>query len=549
MTSGTLKHALRALMLPTRVQKETDCGEALGKYLSDLGVAHDDYLTWIHVRLDDWANSQKPHPQLMSLVKAVLCANCTNDQTETDAIAIRVASQYFIVHSKLLSDHLMPFGDATAFLSYAFVLADLAKTHSYSSAQIAVLVASQPLFSSFGRQAIATVLSKLQILNGVSLDQIKNLFEQDAVREGAALVDTNISGSSELVSERASALGFHGDMFDALCKLSPTVKANGSVSSPFTPYLQILHYQCSLTEFVDHDVTDFYEFAPRGPKGQWLQRQYPHAIAGAGNPFLNNAKSVEVPDRGWVRSKKLKERPGALALLEILTGLQGMTFFARREVAYWIRMWLHRIIRVSGQSAVSLPKTVAPEQIERLIGKVSNGDTHSFGVIEQRVVDAIAFCRFPAHRSRGLGDSVNATNLSNSKFGDCEFLDPTKYTITAFEAHAGQLSRIYIEEHIASMRKSLPKRIPELTSITDLSFWRVDVTFVAHTIIGNLEGDFDIAGLKVKIQAITFREWLSKKTLPTQPQLVSAINEHVLKPLREYRTPNDVRNTFLEILS
>ena len=549
MSSTHVEQALRALMLPTRVHQEINCGAALGKYLVSLKVATEDYLTWVHVRLSGWEESQKPHAELASLVKTVLNANCTIDKTETDAVAARLASQYFDIHRKLLLDHLMTFGEARAFLSHAFVLADLTKAHTFSSAQIAVLLANQPLFSSYGRQAITSVLLKLQISNAVSVDQIKALFSQDAALEVQSLADATISGSSEFVAAKASALGFQGDIFDALFKLSPVVNASGSVSSPFTPYLQILHYQCCLTEFVDHDVTDIYEFAPRGGKCEWLHEQYPHAIAGAKNPFLNNAKSVEVLDRGWARSKKLNERPGALALLDILTGLQRMSFFARREVAFWIRMWLHRILRVSGESAVRLPATIASIQIEQLLAKVSIGNTRSFGIIEQRVVDAIAYCQFPARRSRGLGDSVNATNLSNSKFGDCEFLDPTTFAITAFEAHAGQLSRIYIDEHLASMRKSLPKRIPELTSITDLSCWRVEVIFVAHTIIGDLEKHVVVDGLKVTIRAIEFADLLSKKSLPIQSQLTLAINEYVLKPLREYRTPNDVRNSFLAILS
>src|SRR3546814_11380722 len=102
-------------------------------------------------------------------------------------------------------------------------------------------------------------------------------------------------------------------------------------------------------------MVDLYEFSPRGVAANWLFQEYPDSIAGASNPFLNNAKAVEVIDESWVRSKRSAERPGARAIYHLLSMLDGLGFSARREIARWVRLWLLRVIRVANERPLGMP--------------------------------------------------------------------------------------------------------------------------------------------------------------------------------------------------
>ncbi|WZB74218.1 hypothetical protein WJ972_25345 [Achromobacter insuavis] len=278
--------------------------------------------------------------------------------------------------------------EAVAFLSHSFLVGHLAEFERLSAAQIANVLSQRDHRAKFSRQCVDAALQMMRIASPFSRNQIISLYRRDASQELGTLADCDFLTAADRVADAGVKLGFPGDLLSALKVLAPS-SGVGGMRSPFTPYLQMLHYQCSIAEFVDHAVTDVYEFSPRGEKGEWLHRQYPDTIAGAANPFLNNAKSVEVLDIGWVRAKKFRERPGAMALLAILEGMQAMGFSARRELAWWIRIWLHRIIRIAGMIPVEIPETLSLDQIESLLRGVSRGNTGTFGVLEQRVIDAV----------------------------------------------------------------------------------------------------------------------------------------------------------------
>lgn len=547
MSAGLLRQPLRMLLLPTRPSTEGACGLALKAALTALGIPPNDFLPWVSLSLEQWQTTGHPSQQLRSTARSVILATCQNSGNDVATYGTQLANRYFELHQKLREEHLMSHEEATAFLSHAFLIAHLSSAEKLSAAQIANLLTQRDQRARFSRQSVLTALQGMRVGPSLTLRQIVSLYGRDTTQELMTLADSDLLTAAEIVAAAGRRLGYPGNMLHPLTTLMPTTDMAG-LNSRFTPYLQILHYQCCVAEFYDHALADIYEFSPRGRKGEWLHRRYPNSIAGAGNPFLNNAKSVEVVDASWVRSKKTGDRPGAMALLTLLEGMQGMGFFARRELAWWMRLWLHRIIRIAGTTAIAIPEILQPAQIVRLVAAISQGNSETFGILEQRVLDAVTSTLHQGWRARGVGDSVNATNTSRAKLGDCEFLDPSTRTLEAYESHGGDLSSLYVDEHIATLRNSIVRRIDELSAISDPANWNARITFVGHRVIDSIRVSVEIEGLQISLRALTFNDFLAEHAATVTPALIAAFTDHLLTPLRERRTPNEVRRTLLAII-
>ena len=79
-------------------------------------------------------------------------------------------------------------------------------------------------------------------------------------------------------------------------------------------------------------------------------------------------------------------------------------------------------------------------------------------------------------RSHGLGDSVNASNVSRRKLGDCEFQNASAADGSmAYEAHAGNLSQVYVDGHAQTLRRVLPLRIEEWERIAGVQEWNIEI--------------------------------------------------------------------------
>ena len=202
-----------------------------------------------------------------------------------------------------------------------------------------------------------------------------------------------------MVHETGARLGLAIDLREPLLTLVPPGAA------PFGPYLQILHFLCSIAEFYDSRLSAIYEFNPRGEVPEWLFDQYPSALAVRGNPFLNNAKSVETLNRSWASSKKPAQRRQAHALVTLTEALDGMGHAARRELADFIRRFLVRRMRLARGLEVAIPDSLAAKDVLAVARAVAGAETHTQGVLEQRLVDAIAALAHPppAWVARGLG--------------------------------------------------------------------------------------------------------------------------------------------------
>jgi hypothetical protein len=365
--------------------------------------------------------------------------------------------------------------------------------------------------------------------------QVEQLFISDAAAELSYFADADVNLASDIVANTASILGYSNRVAEALKILAPATDL-----AYFPPYLQILHYQCTIAEFFDHAATDMYEFSPRGTAALWLFERYPAALSSAGNPFLNNLKSVGTLDDSWVRSKKQKARPGARALLDILNGLESLQFAARRELAKVIRLWLHRVMRMSVPLNIALPVTLSTEQMSAILVGVAKANTGTYGVIEQRVIDAISAAQHPAAlgwRSRGIGDSVNTTNISRRKFGDSDFQDTENRQILAYESHGGELTDVYVDEHLRTFSKVLALRMDELESVADLKEWQVLLIFTAHRISVTPRGPINIGGIVVILQFTTFASFIEGAATEEIDW-----DTYFLLPLSERRTPSEARN-------
>lgn len=535
--SGVLRQTLRVFQLPMRAGREWAGGRALLCQFRSLDLPSHDFLNWANLELGLWRDNGRPSAALKSVIAAIL-------RVADIKHGGKLAERYFDLHNKLINEHLMSHDQAVAFLSHTFLISDLASNESLSAAQIAKLIGRRDQRISFSRQSIATVLQGLRLLPEIDLEQLRRGFHMDAKLELPMLADADLITAAEVVSTHAEQLGFRGSLYRSLQTLM--LQENGW---NYTPYLQILHYQSTVAEYFDHAVTDLYEFSPRGQAANWLFEQYPTAMASAGNPFLNNAKSVEKVDQSWVRSKKPNERPGAAALLDVLSGMEEMGFAARRELARWIRLWLHRIFRFAAPLEVAFPNSLTPSQVESLFRLLRHGNTLTYGILEQRVVDCAASLSHPigqGWRPKGLGDSVNATNLSQRKLGDCDFQNSELRQIIAYESHGGVLTDVYVREHFRTLDKAIQMRKEELLGVADLCEWEVIVKFVAHQVTANLPSEIFIQGLRVRPIAISFVELIDN--ISGLAGLHETINAYVAGPLGERRTPSSIRIRVLNSL-
>ena len=149
----------------------------------------------------------------------------------------------------------------------------------------------------------------------------------------------------------------------------------------------------------------------------------------------------------------------------------------------------------------------------RFLEKVAKGNTGTYGVIDQRVVDFLSVVLHPGTSGvfRGLGSSVNETNLAAAKFGDVEYMDVEKRVIFAYEAHGGLLSDAYVDDHIATLKRTIIRRADDLEAIEEAGKWEITVMFIDH---GNqpLENhhdreQFDLGeGFRVTMRYMTYEE-------------------------------------------
>lgn len=535
-----LREEVRALLLPLPADGREDIAlSALRTKLASTGIDESDQPEWIRASADEWRDSGVSPRSFEEAVEAAI-------EASDEELGADLADVYFAVHDTIKQHPGFDHDSATAVLSHARIISTLASSERMTAAQIARLVAARDPGLSIGRRQIGALLSAMHLEPSIEVDQVTYLFELDQSIEELVFADADDATVINIVAAVAERLGCREKLGPALETLIPPE------GEAFTPYLQILHFQCSIAEYFDHALSMIYEFSPRGNAALALFDLYPDSMVGAGNPFLNNAKSVERLDIDWARSKKDAQSAGAHALVKVIGELEELGFAARKELAASIRRAIVRRIRLERDQDIDLPETLSREQLLRLLTHVKSSETFTAGIIEQRVVDFVSASLHtpPQWIGRGIGDPVNATNMSRNKLGDCDFQDVAGRSVVAYEAHGGRLTATYLKGHARTLRKSLAARQEEWRENFGLDqLWKLQVTFVAHTIAldpGEMT-EFATDGAEVVIDATTYEELVD--SLLSLGELDEALaNELILTPLRLRRTPPSVKRALLRLI-
>jgi hypothetical protein len=536
--SEALREAFRTLLLPIDPAREQEALNAADDAMDEAGIEASDRAELIRSQLARARLGEGFSPALMDPVRAAL-------RVGDPVWGLQLARSYEQLHEALVSRHLLSFEESSAFLSHSRLIARLAAAEAMSAAQIAGVLSARDHRVPFSWQAVQDVLARLGLRRALDATEVEALHARDEELEELLFADADFQGAAAIVGRVGADFGFPGDLEDLLLRL---FRPDPDASGRHGPYLQILHYQCVVAEFFDHALTALYEFAPRGAVAEWVFARYPGDLSGAGNPFLNNAKSVDRLDSAWARSK---DRQGLLspasALVGIVSGLEVMGFAARQELAAWLRRWLLRVIRLTRPLAREVPEWPTPGAVAALLRAIAADQTRTAGILEQRIVDAIALARHgeaDGWRSHGIGDSVNASNISRRKLGDCEFQNASERRVVAYEAHAGILSQVYVDGHAQTLSRVLPTRIEEWERIADLNAWQVKVVFVAHS-FSCLPTNLEIDGMNVVVEFVEYSDFLAEA--PAPGDLADLFATHVNARLNEPRTPLRVRETYLQL--
>ncbi|OFS79327.1 hypothetical protein HMPREF3164_07050 [Rothia sp. HMSC08A08] len=328
---------------------------------------------------------------------------------------------------------------------------------------------------------------------------------------------------------------------------SPDLRANS-----YYPYIQILHWATLAVEKYDHPVTYLYEFSPRGAAANTLFGEvYPNVSTQ--NPFLNLAKAVHQINYAWLENRN---ESSAYALVNLLQKIDALPYRARKEVSRVIRSWILYFIQLE-----DVPDDFPQLEIEfdaqiarAFSDAVNSGETYTQGVIEQRLVDALALLAFDKEgvAARGIGDSVNASNLSKKKMGDLEFLNAGAKRSLALEAHGGQVTPGYVHAHLASLARVLELREidnPELSEEKDE--WVITVAYVAHSFSAGLDDlPTEVSGFTIEHEFWSYDKLTQKAFADSSDDAVAEIfNVHVRDALNLKNVRQSTRDKATEILN
>jgi hypothetical protein len=533
----THKRLLRTLLLPVELELESVCiNEMVSFFAPVVGDDIGDQTVWLDGRVNDWDETGTASPELKTLIERLLLSGI-KDYSEG------ISANYFSAHAELVANQLFPSELARSFLSHLLLITRLRMEERMSCAQISKILHSMNPSAGFGRRSVAAILKKMGIAPSVTLEDISTLFEADKDLTPVLFGDASLSECSLTLTSVAHSLGFKENCGNHLASLFHEDEV-----AKFAAYAQILHYQCSILEYYDHNVKDFYEFSPRGNAALYLFKKYPNAMSVAGNPFLNNAKSVAQITFSWVAAKKGREFIGANALFSIIDGLDEMGYAARQELALWLRCFIHRFMVLAEPLGIPLSDITLDDSSTRLMTNIGNGNTSTRGIIEQRLVDALASLKHlesDGWVGRGLGDHVNTTNLSKKKLGDCDFQNIEDKVVFAYEAHGGLLTQTYLDEHLRTLKKSAQPRIDEWKTFSNASDWHVNVLFVAHENNAIVPEDTYIDGVRFSIVFMSYHDLIGQTN---QLAIGDALNEYLLEPLSLNNTPSFVRQVFVDLL-
>jgi len=269
--------ALRWLILPVQPACEEGAYGAAKAAMDGLGIAEFDQPGWLRAEQENWA-SGKLTDELKEVVSAFI-------EAAHPEVGHSVALKYWELYKGLKARFGMSHDSARRLLNQVFLIRDLTTRERMAASQVAVLLDMRDASLGISWREVKYILTKLGIVQELSVEAVESQYEQDCEQEQAAFADSEFAEISRVVGEKAANLGFPDSLEELLNALfCPETQASHA------PYLLILHHQCATLAFHDAFPSFLYEFSPRGSASLWLLQKYP--FAGSGNAFLNNAKAV-----------------------------------------------------------------------------------------------------------------------------------------------------------------------------------------------------------------------------------------------------------------
>jgi hypothetical protein len=540
--AAALTEALRALLLPIDPDREEMAEAAASAHLTTAGHDPADHAAVLRYELSRWRDANAPSALLRDVVGQALA---NGDPNRGAAIAAR----YFDLHGTLSTDFLLSFEEARGLLSHLRLALHLIEQERMSCAQVARVIQARRRSAEHTWQQIHEMCRTFASMPNLDLGKVEALTETDVEDGVSRFADATDEDEISLIADIGTDLGFPGD-------IRSTLKAFVD-PEPLGSLLIILHFASAVAEYYDHPLSATYELSPRGAVAGFLKEQHPSYTASE-NPFLNLAKGASAFDLAWVWGRDRAIRSRADALVGLLVGLESMGFSARRELAACVRQWLVRVERRQAAGLTPLPGVTSMPEVEALLSAVAVGNTRTHGILEQRVVDALCELIHPTSDgwfARGVGDSVNASNLGRRKVGDCEFERPEHSKIQAYEAHGGKLAEVYVAGHLRSLGAVLRSRRDDLAAIAPPDEWDIGVTFVAHD-NGVLADRQELIGeFNVSIEFIDYatlnvraRDAVADRGEP-ESTLIGQTNARVVGPINEPWTPQQVRDRVAGMLA
>ncbi len=539
---SALAQVVRSWQLPLPSDAEDLALDAVTNLATGRAMSIDDFAIVLDHQTDTWRTTDTVGPDLRAAMTAALATTPTSNAS-IDARA------YFAMYERLRRGTSDVAGLSQSvsrrLLSRTTLIAHLLGEERFSCSQVARLLAATEasLDVPYGAvQVIARELGMLPTLDRDAAGQI--LWGADQALSLALFPDSSLAETCEIAAAEVEVWLPEVDVATLLNRLAKSDRPDGE---PTWPYLQILHWCLTPVEFYDHPASFLYEFAPRGQVGLALFGRYPTVT---GNPVLNNAKAVETLNSTWARNRGGDD---AHALVAILGTIESLPYVPRRQVARVLRAWLTRVIELRTVTPVLLNPEMTPVIVERLIDYIITTETNTQGVIEQRAVDCLATLVFdkPGWRSRGLGDGVNASNLSRHKLGDVEFTKVDDRIAIALEAHGGHLSATYVADHQRSLARVVNQRLSESWSLLDdPENWTIRVIFVAHSRdASGLPTTETLHGVHVEYEYMDYEDLVSLMSInSTTDDQVAAFELYVVDALNKSNVRESARERFRQIV-
>ena len=510
--------------------------------LQQSGLSEEEALLKLNASFQDWLDTDSVVAPIPEEVRPILATAAWAKLLPEPA-----HRSYSALIRKIVGKYVGTKTEAAILLSQLALMLLLARDFSASPARIAQLLGSADGRNPVSWRAVQTILVHFRIRNELDAVLVSKLIGEDEILSTVDFGDADVDTVVDLLAEQSKCFGLDASFRDSLAALFAPLQGD-----PFVPYLQILLYISVVDHFYDHPPEFIYTFKPRGLVANLVFSKFPAELAPGGNPMLNNFKAVDRLTYDWAESRE-DNRIQAVALVSIILGISSLSFPAKKQLSSIIRRGIFRFIEVRTPAEIIIPTVRELDEVSAFLFHVAACPTETRGIIEQRVTDFLSAMshRHIAWRPRGLGDPVNASNTSSRKLGDCDFQNAIIHQCHAYEAHAGRLTNVYLEEHLRTLRLNLPKRISEWSGISEISEWRMKVTFLVHEDARSNPTNSVSAQIPCDLQVMTFADATSavlKAVEEDQETCLHLFNKMVIEPLNAPNTPHETKRKARQLL-